>query len=407
MSRVIFLNRYFFPDHSATSQVLSDVAFALASAGRDVHVICSRQSYDDPRIQLPAEEIIGGVKVHRVRTTHFGRLRLLARSIDYLSFYVSARRALSALARANDLIIAKTDPPLLSLAVLGVTRQRGARLVNWLQDLYPEIAIAAGIWWLKGPLGRSLLQLRDQSLKAAAMNVVVGHGMAQRLKARGIPKGSIRLIANFAADDQISPIARADNPLRTEWGLVEKFVVGYSGNLGRVHEFTTILNAAQQLKDDKRILFLCVGGGKMFEELKRAASGHGLQSKFIFRPYQDRVSLKFSLAAADVHWISLRPEFEGLVVPSKIYGIAAAGRPIIAIALRDGEIGRLIKDHDCGLVFEPGEWNALASTLADLASNPTRCSAMGARARTMLQLGMTKAHATRLWCELVRELGNT
>ena len=241
MPRVIFLNRYFFPDHSATSQVLSDLAFALAAAGHDVHVITSRQCYDNPTTQLQADESIRGVKVHRVRTSRFGRSHLLGRSIDYLSFYFSARRALAGQVSAGDLVVAMTDPPLLSLAVLTAVKRKRARLVNWLQDLYPEVAIASGMTWLKGPVGGVLLYMRDRSLKAASANVVVGQRMAERLAGRGISEKTIHLISNFAADDQIFPVPHAENPLRKDWGLDAKFVVGYSGNLGRVHEFETIL----------------------------------------------------------------------------------------------------------------------------------------------------------------------
>ena len=135
------------------------------------------------------------------------------------------------------------------------------------------------------------------------------------------------------------------------------------GNLGRVHEFATILNAALRLKDDPRIVFLCIGGGSMFELLSQTVRDRGLQKQFVFRPYQRSDALKYSLSAADVHWISLRPEFEGLVVPSKIYGIAAAGRPIIAITAKDGEIAALVQRHRCGFVIEPGDARALAARL--------------------------------------------
>ena len=110
---MIFVNRFFFPDHSATSQILSDLAFHLAGAGHDVHVVTSRQNYDDPKAALPDQEIINDVHVHRVASTQFGRSALLGRSIDYVSFYRSVRRRLAELARHGDIVIAMTDPPLL------------------------------------------------------------------------------------------------------------------------------------------------------------------------------------------------------------------------------------------------------------------------------------------------------
>ena len=403
MPKVIFLNRYFFPDHSATSQILSDLAFALAADGREIHVIASRQSYDQPGLGLPAEETEGGVAIHRVSTTNFGRSRLLGRSIDYISFYLAVRRKLAALAGAGDIVVAKTDPPLLSLAVLPVVRRRRARLINWLQDIYPEVAMASGIRWLRGPLGAALSASRDRSLKAACANVVVGKRMAEHLAARQIPPQTIRLIPNFADAHEIVPVAVADNPLRKAWGLADKFVVGYSGNLGRVHEYRTVLDAAEQLKNEPRFMFLCIGGGQQFEPFARAARERGLDRKFVFRPYQDRAALKYSLSAADVHWISLRPEFEGLVVPSKLYGAAAAGRPIIAIAADDGELAGLVGDNRCGFTVAPGDARALAQRLTELMNDPQLCAAMGNRARAMFENSFTKERAVGLWRRLLDE----
>src|ERR1700687_2917404 len=140
MARLIFVNRYFFPDHSATSQILSDLTFHLAAAGGDVHVIASRQIYDEPKVALPANETINGVNVHCVASTRFGRASLPGRVLDYLSFYRSVRGCLSAIARAGDTVVAKTDPPMLSVAVAPTARRCGAGLINWLQDIYPETA---------------------------------------------------------------------------------------------------------------------------------------------------------------------------------------------------------------------------------------------------------------------------
>jgi colanic acid biosynthesis glycosyl transferase WcaI len=145
MSRLIFLNRFFFPDHSAPSQILSDLAFYLASLGRDVHVVTSTQIYDDARAALAVSEIIGDVHVHRVPSTGFGCATLLGRSIDYLLFYRSMWQCLVALARPRDIIVAKTDPPLTSIIAMAAARRKDARLVNRLQDIYPETAVELGV----------------------------------------------------------------------------------------------------------------------------------------------------------------------------------------------------------------------------------------------------------------------
>ncbi len=156
MPRLIFVNRFFYPDHSATSQILSDLAFHLASTGRDVHIVTSAQIYDDAKAALPVSEIINGVQVHRVPSTRFGRHTLFGRSIDYLSFYRSMWSCLIAVARRDDVIIGKTDPPLTSIIAMAAARRQGARLVNWLQDIYPETAVELGIPFMRGPLAASL-----------------------------------------------------------------------------------------------------------------------------------------------------------------------------------------------------------------------------------------------------------
>jgi glycosyltransferase involved in cell wall biosynthesis len=284
-------------------------------------------------------------------------------------------------------------------------KRRGAHLVNWLQDIYPEIAIELGVPFLKGPARRIVARLRDTSLKVATINVVVGERMAQKVRALGVSADRIRVVPNWSDDDQITPVAPAANPLRREWKLENKFVVGYSGNLGRAHEFDTILAASERLKDHPHIVFVIIGGGHRFEELARCVIDRGLTRNFRFHPYQDDAALKYSLSLPDVHWISLRPALEGLIVPSKVYGIAAAGRAIIAITAKTGEIGRLVEQYKCGMVVEPGNVDGLTQALVQLANDVRGTAAMGARARTMLEARFTRRHAFERWRDVLDHIG--
>jgi colanic acid biosynthesis glycosyl transferase WcaI len=404
MQRVIFLNRYFFPDHSATSQIVSGLAFHLAASGKHVHAVTSRQLYDDPQARLPARETVNGVHVHRVSTTQHGRSALLGRGIDYLSFYASMWRCVLAVAEQGDILVAKTDPPLLSVLAMRAAKRQRAHLVNWLQDLYPEIAVQLGIPLLGGPLSQALAHLRDKSLKAAAANVAVGQCMAERVLARNVAPDRVHVIHNWSDDEQISPVLHEDNVLRREWGLEDKFVVGYSGNLGRAHEFKTVLAASERLRTSPQIVFVFIGGGHLRDELAHAVKQRGLERLFRFFPYQDQALLKYSLCVADVHWISLRPELEGLVVPSKFYGVAAAGRPVIAITAKNGEIARLVEQHGCGLVIEPGKADALAEALTLLAADSERTAAMGRKARAMLEAHFTRRQAFERWRQLLEDI---
>jgi len=406
MTRLIFVNRYFYPDQSATSQVLSDLAFDLAARGRDVHVVTSRQLYEDPKARLPAEETVYGVHVHRVYSTRFGRGFLPGRAADYVSFYGAVSRLLTRLAERGDVIVAKTDPPMISVPAMRAARRKQAHLVNWLQDIYPEIAVELGVPIVRGPALSFLSQLRDASLRAAAANVVVGPHMAERLRARGIADERIRTIANWSNDEAIMPVAPADNPLRRAWNLDGKFVVGYSGNLGRTHEFDTILEASEILHDDTRIVFVLIGGGHGFDALAKRVRARGLTS-YRFMPYHPRSALHHSLGVADLHWVSLKAKLDGLMFPSKIYAVAAAGRPMLALSAANGDLAQLIRQYDCGITIEPGNSQAVAAAIVELAGNAERRAAMGRRARAMVEGRLSRRHALESWRKLIDEIDGT
>lgn len=398
--KIVFLNRYFFPDHSPTSQLLSDLAFHLATQGREVHVITSRQRYDEAGARLPSRETVRGVAVYRVWTTTFGRGKLPGRALDYLTFYVSIGLALLRLVSGGDVVVAKTDPPLLSLTAWPVAKVRGARLVNWLQDVFPEVAGAVGMLWAREWVGRLLAQMRDRTLRAAQLNVVVGSTVQRYLLSRGIGESKLRVIHNWADGELIHPVGPEGNRLRREWGLDGKFVVGYSGNMGRVHEFETIVGAVEALKSDAGLVFLFIGDGAQKSWLEDAVRQRGL-SNVRFQPYQPLEQLAASLSASDVHLISQRPEVEGFVVPSKFYGIAAAGRPAIFVGSEYGEIAYVINGSQCGIVVRAGDVEGLAAAIKRLKNDPALCRSYGENARRVFEQRFEKRHALQAWTEIL------
>ncbi len=399
MSRLIFVNRYYRPDHSATSQILTDLAEYLAASGYQVSVLCSGQLYDNPAASLSSCEEICGVKIHRVRSSRFGRLSLAGRALDYVSFYASSLIWLLRNIHAGDVLIAKTDPPLISCVAAFAAKKRKAMLINWLQDLFPEVAVELRVN-IPPPLGRCALACRNHSLRFANVNIAIGDLMADRLRREpGI--GPVKAIQNWAPGEFITSVAHADNPLRKEWKLEGKFVVGYSGNFGRAHEFDTLLKAAIKLKRSPGIMFLLIGGGAKRAELEALARKEGLEN-ILFKPYQPRELLSQSLSAADVHLVSQLPELEGLIVPSKFYGIIAASRPAIFIGSSTGEIATLVKQYDCGFAVEPGNAEGLASAIENLASNPVLTSNLGINAKKAASGPLSRTTALAAWSVIAR-----
>jgi colanic acid biosynthesis glycosyl transferase WcaI len=401
--KIVFVNRYFCPDQSATSQILTDLARGLAARALDVHVVCSRQLYDDAGARLPPAERLGGVSVHRVATTRFGRHRLPGRVLDYASFYWSASAELLRLLSRGDVLIAKTDPPLISIVAAAIARLKRAALVNWQQDVFPEVATQLDSNPLPGWIDRMLRQMRDSSLRSAHMNVLVGSRMLEYFAAREIPRNKLCVIENWADSESIMPKPSDASALRRELQLGGKFVVCYSGNLGRAHEYDAVLGAAEALRDDASVTFMFIGGGIKMEKLKAQAAEGGLQN-VQFLPYQPRESLEDSLAAADAHLASLLPSLEGFIVPSKFYGILAAGRPVLFIGDQDGELARIIRATGCGLVVGSGQSERLVSAIRRLQHNQTERDEMGRAARRLLSERYSADRGISHWVGLIADL---
>jgi colanic acid biosynthesis glycosyl transferase WcaI len=410
--RVLLINRYFYPDHAPTGVLLSDLAFSLSRQGVQVTVIASRLRYDSGDQLTSSPETVNGVDIHRIWTSARGRSGLFGRGLDYGSFYLSGAWRLWRLARGDDIILAKTDPPLLSVMVAVIAKLRRAKAVNWLQDTFPEVAEALNVGGSAGRLAFRLMRpLRNWSLRAARMNVVVGEAMSAYLNKQGIAPDKIRVISNWADGTLIVPIAPAQNDTRKKWGLNDRFVVGYAGNLGRSHDVDTIIEAIALLHqraidspaDDiaRRVTFVFVGGGAQHAKLQREVSQRQLTNVQI-HPYQARQHLAEILGVADVHLVSLNPVLEGLIVPSKFYGIAAAGRPGLFIGASDGEIARLIDRCGCGLTVASGDDRALMDRILQLASDPELCAHMGARARAAFEKYWDKTRAVEQWAEVLK-----
>jgi glycosyltransferase involved in cell wall biosynthesis len=354
---------------------------------------------------MPSSEVANGVKVHRIWTSRFGRDRLLGRTVDYATFYLSAGWRLFRLSGPGDTIVAKTDPPLISVIAAVVARLRGARLVNWMQDVFPEVARALGMKGLNGWFGRMLRRMRDASLRKAAMNVALSESMAAYLVECRVRRDRVRVVQNWVDDDAIVPLPPEQNRLRQQWGLAGKFVVGYSGNMGRAHEFETILEAAAQLKSQTDIVFLFIGSGNQKAYLEREAVQRDL-TQILFRPYQDWELLPQSLGVADVHLISLRPEVERFVVPSKFYGVAAAGRPIVFVGDPEGEIGTAIRTGSCGAAIRPRESLELARIIRALRDNASLGREWGRNARRLIDETFSRKRALNLWHKVLFPSGD-
>ena len=388
--RIIFVNRVYWPSTAATAQLLTDLAEGVAARGWEVHVIAAGGT--------PAAH--NGVTIHRTGGSdrHGG---LLSRTVNYGRFRRAAQRLLARLVQAGDVVVVMTDPPLLAAAVTDIAVHRGGRVVHWIQDIYPEILTAHLGTLVTLPLA-PLRTLRDVAWRSASCCVTLGDDMRQQVADRGVPADNISVIPNWAPRELHTPAApETVASRRAAWGVADRFVVAYSGNLGRVHEFAAVLAAAEQLKARSDIVFLFIGAGARFEEVRRAAHARGLDNVRLLPP-APRADLPATLAAADAHLVTLKPGFARLVYPSKLAGVLAAGRPVLFVGPADGEIARLIAREKCGAAFAPTEGTALAATLTAWQADPATLAPLGRSARAAYERQFTLSAALARWEALLR-----
>ncbi len=390
--RVVFVNRFYWPDEPATAQLLTDLAEGLAAEGWDVSVIASHPGHAG----APRCEQRHGVTIHRVRGPRWGKRSLIGRVADFAAFLVGASwRCLRVLQR-GDTLVTKTDPPLLGVMLWPWARICRARQIHWVQDIYPEVAMAvaggrAGRWLLAGLRG-----LRDFTWRHSTACVALGEDMAAFIRARGVARSQISIIGNWAPTGLAPAPADEVARLRRDWGLADKFVIAYSGNLGRVHDLDPVLDLAGQLRDEPHLAFLFIGGGAQQACLQKRVRAEQLDQVH-FQPAQPRDRLAAALGVGDLHLVTLLPSCASLVFPSKFYGVAALGKPILFLGPDDSEPARLVREYGMGLASQREALTTLASSLRQLSQNPVTLAGYGAAARQFAEHNGAFTSALALW----------
>jgi glycosyltransferase involved in cell wall biosynthesis len=382
--RIIILNQFFYPDHSATSQLMTELAESLVDSGHEVTAIAGRGLYSGGG-KLSARQRHDGVAIERAWSTRFGKKSAAGRLADYLSFYMGATWKLLTI-RRHDIVLALTTPPLISLVALLIARLRGMRLVALIQDVYPDVAVVLGALNPASPLTRLFEWLNRFTLRGADRIIVLSECMRDRIVSKAGPDASARIdvIHNWADGEWLMPLDRRKNPFAIQQDLAGKFVVLFSGNLGRVNDFDTVLDAALLLRDRLDILFLFIGDGDRAASIKTFAEAHGLSNVRLL-PYQARQMTRYSIAAGDAALVTLAQGLAGLSVPSKTYALLAAARPILFVGDTTSEAAAIVADNECGAVFKSGQSERLAGLIAEWSQDKQQVRLLGHKARSVFE----------------------
>ena len=361
--QILIMNQFFWPDTAATGQLLADLTRGLDPNLHVVTVLCGKSPYGVADTTPPPP-----VKIVRLGSVPFSRNKV-GRVVSYMSFFAAATMH-GLRGPKPTIVLTMTTPPLLSLLGSLIKRLRGSRHFIWEMDLYPDIAIDLNVLKPRSWITRLIWTVADFSRRRADGIIVLGEDMKTRLVARAIPENKIIVAENWADGCEILPAPFREGP----------FVVHYSGTFGLAHDEQTILGAIRQMRNDYNFRFVFAGGGarrQRVEEFCRAERNSTVE----FRPYAKRSDLSRGLAEGHVGLVTQIPETSGSIVPSKVYGIMAAGRPILYIGPRGTTPANIIERYGCGWRIEPGDVQGLVGLLRQLDQDRGLLNDAGVRAR--------------------------
>lgn len=368
----------------------------LEKQGWQVEVIISRAEYRSGRQNSWVGQ---DTRVHwttnlgQTLDSRFGKLLIM---IAYVFSAVSK----TLFDRPVDRNLFLTQPPLFYLwgYVLKLVRKQPYFVV--LMDIYPDIAIEAGLFNADSLLARSLTRLARDGLRHADGVIVIGRCMRDRVLHMGVSPERIHLVQNWADEETIYPVPHADNTFRIARGWQDKFIVLYSGNIGRAHYFDDLLEICRRQKSDTNIVFAFIGKGQRLKEIQGFKDKHALDN-IVLMPFQQESLLAESLGSANVHFVSLRPEFSGLVVPSKFYGILAAGLPTVYQGSSEGEIACVIDEESVGKNVVLGDVEGLERAILAYRDDPALCRTQGRGARTLVETTYNRQGALQKYTRLL------
>jgi len=382
--RLWVLSELYHPEETSTGYLLTRIAEGLAK-DVDVRVLCSQPTYASRGLRAPGTEVRNRVRIRRCPSTTLDRTVRVHRLLNVLTITASLWAFAIVSVRRADYLLVVTNPPLLPFVAATVAWLRGASLLLLVHDVYPDVLIASGLLPRTGFLARSLCWLSQRLYRSARRTIVLGRDMKRLVvTAMGVSGDNIAIIPNWADTDAIQPTKREGNALLVELGLIGKFVVQYAGNMGYTHGLECLVEAMEKLRSDEDVFFLFIGSGTKKPWLEAKVRELELPNAHVLgnRPRGDQPNF---LNACDITIITFAAGMAGVSVPSRMYNILAAGKPIIAVADDDSELAVMIRDERLGWVVPPGETNGIVQAVLAARRQPEVLLDMGRRARAVAE----------------------
>jgi glycosyltransferase involved in cell wall biosynthesis len=372
------------PELTSTGFFVTGIAEKLAEH-RPVEVLCGQPTYSMRGTRSPKTEVRNGVRIWRAGSTTFDKDRLAGRGINTLTLTISLFLRALRLMRTGDQLLVVTNPPALPFAMILAARIRGIESVLLIHDLYPDVLVATGMASDDSWLVRAYARMARWLYGKADHIVVLGRDMRELVVRRfGEASGKVTIIPNWTDTRRIRPAPPKGESIRSKLGLEGKFVVEHLGNIGRTHGIDSMVDAAEILREYPDIQFLVVGSGFQKGRLLKRIAAKGLTNVSVLPPCSDD-ELEGYLNACDIALISFRSGMAGVSVPSRMYNVMAAGKPILAVADPESEIARVVSEEAVGTVVPPEDPRKLAAAILAASENPSRLDDFGRRARKVAE----------------------
>lgn len=410
---ILIYAHYYHPDVASTGQILKELAEGMLSEF-NITVICAVPSYegvvaDEYKIQKYYFDEINGVKIIRVRVNEFSKANKISRINNILTYFIRAL-IITFKSGKQDYVYAISQPPVLG-GLLGVWGKwiKHAKYIYNIQDFNPEQVMAVN--YSKSKLILSLMMWLDKfSCKRADKVIVVGRDMVDTLKERfkGKKVPNHAFINNWIDERNICPLETTEEHVtafKQKYGLEDKFIVMYSGNIGLYYDLENLMHIIKKFKDEKNVVFTFVGTGSIKEKLVMYKNQHNIEN-VVFIPYQDKNDLIYSLNAGDVHWVVNAKGIKGVSVPSKLYGVMAVGKPILGVLDKGSEARIIIEETGCGLVAEPGDYKKVEENIRRFIETigSREQTEMGASGRKYLENNITKDISVKKYINEIRNI---
>ena len=408
--KMLMLANYFYPDVASLGQLMTELAEELQN-NIDITVIAAFPNYtgsipEKYKGKRIVKEKHQNIQILRVRVPEFDKTNKLSRIKYIISYFINSILAIIKSGK-QDVIYTTSQPPVLGgvLGVIGKVLKR-AKLIYNIQDFNPEQTEAVG--YSKNKFIIEVARLIDKiSCKISDLVIIVGRDMQETLKNRfkhkRVPTNIV--INNWTNENIIKPLDSNHIKVlefKEKYNMKDKFIFMYSGNIGLFYDLENIIKVVGEFKENKDIIFAFIGDGAVKQELVDYCNKNNVENvRFI--PYQDKADLIYSLNAADIHWVVNAKGIKGVSVPSKLYGVMAAGKPVLGVLDEGSEARLIVEECNCGVCIEPGNYKEISNKINYILNNKEEIRALGSNGRQYLETNLTKEVSINKYKENILE----